>query len=446
MTRRSTDMPHRASRSRLRADWWRGPWAERLLFLAVVLIPFQQALTLEIGFPLKASEILAGLGIVATLVERRLRAFDAVGSRLVLALAGVTLLSSAWTALTTDGFIQSEAYPHGTLFDLLQYTAYALLALLLFLALRSVLPAERITAALGWALRLAAIYTVIQFAVWLAGSTALEFVNGNVQLGSQYGIRLPRNGPMREGNYLGFFAVACGFVALRARHWWNLAIAVALVLYSQSTSAIMGVAAATIAIILLRPARRKLLIGGIALLAGTLIAVLVPPVNRFIVGQMTKLGLIENTLGASYGYSLRARTANAQAGFSMALENPILGVGQGRYALHYWEHLDKSGLPASFGANNPRPIANNVYAQIAAETGLVALLLFAALLIYLLLRARRDSDGALGLVAVIMVGLIAFPAWTNLMAWTIIAAAAIFGEGGEKDPSRPTGLERAGTG
>jgi len=408
---------------------WSGVgWPERLLLLAVVLLPFQQALTLEIGFPLKASELLGGVGVVWVAVRDRGGLLRARGSILILALAGLVVVSSLWTVFAGERAGGGDAYPHGLIFDLVQYTGYALFALALYLAVASTLTADQLSTAIAWAVRLAALYVVVQLVVWAFGASGLleALLNGTTQLGSQYGVPIPRNGPLREGNYLGFFAVTVAMIAYRARDRWTLGIGLFLVLYSQSTVALLGIAAAGLAMVVLRPSRLKLIVGGAVLAIGAAAAVALPPVTRFITGQLTKLGLIPNTLGPAYEYSLRSRSANADAGFAMALDHPLLGVGQGRYALHYADYLDPTGLPEGFADRYVRPIANNVYAQLAAETGWLALLLLIALLGWLAWWARKESDGALGLVAAVAVGLIAFPAWTNLMVWVVLAAAAVF--------------------
>jgi O-antigen ligase len=409
-----------------------GSWSERVLWAAVAVLPFQQGLTLNVGFPLKATEILAAAGILLFVIERRrslLRRHGPLRERpetvVVTALATVVLLSTVWALVTSPHTPASDAYPRGIVVDLLLYTSYAGLALGLCLTLAGALSWTAISAALGVAVRLAAVYCVVQFALWAIDVNWLEAVNGNVQLGSLYGVALPRNGPFLEGNYLGFFATTSLFVMARARDHVGVVVAAAMVAYSSSTSAIVALMAAVVVMVVLRPTLRRVLVLGAVAVVGVVFSLVVPPVSRFVLAQVTKLGLVENTLGDSYGYSLRTRTANAETGFSMALDHPLLGVGQGRYALHYWEYLDLTGLPPHFGQRAVRPIANNVYAQLAAETGFIALALLIALLGLLLIRAWFDTRATIGLVVVIAIGLIAFPAWTNLVAWTMIAACLV---------------------
>lgn len=392
------------------------------LFSALIFIPFQQALTLDIGFPLKISELLAAIGILLALIGAPTRLFLGRGAWIVAALLGITTVSSLWNGIATDFSFTSDAYPRGLSFDLIQYTIYAFFALVFALSVSSMLKPATVLNAFGWAVRLVVIYCAIQFIAWLVFSNSLEFIGGNVQLGSQYGIKLPRNGPLREGNYLGFFAVVCAFFLVRARDAVGVVGAVALVFYSQSTGALVGLCVGIIVGIILRPTWRKAVSLGSCLAIASGVVALVPALRHVAIGQLTKLGLIPNNLGDSYVYSLRSRSVNAETGFRMIGENPVLGVGQGRYAYHYDSYLDRTGLPENFGTTYVRPIANNVYAQIAAETGVIALMLFAALLLALLFWLRRTSSALVGAAAAICVGVIAFPAWTNLMLWAVIAA------------------------
>lgn len=400
--------------------------SEWLLLLAVICIPFQQALTLDIGFPLKASELLVAAGIIAFVVERKGRLVDYRPTWLIFSIGVMVLLSSVFVAITTDGSISNSAYPHGLLFDLVQYTVYAIMALMTAIAITAVLTPRDVAIGIGWAVRLAAVYVVIQLIAWGAGSSVVDAINGNFQIGSQYGVQLPRNGPFREGNYLGFFAATSLFFAARSRDILGVILAALLVLFSQSTGAMVGVALAIIAMIILRPTVRKLIVTAVATVVITLFAFFVPVLNRLVVGQLTKLGLVENQLGAAYGYSLRARTVNAETGFRMGIYNSVFGVGQGRYEYHYDEYIDRSGLPDNFGVNTVRQIANNAYAQIASETGLIALLIFFIMLVTILVKVRRDSGALVAVVVSLSVGLFAFPAWTNLTAWVVIGGLFAF--------------------
>lgn len=399
--------------------------SQKFLWFALAVLPFQQAFTLQVGFPLKATELLVVAGIVASFVESRRGYFSNRTSLLVVVLAGVVVISTAWALISTPASATDDAYPRGLAVDLVMYTAYAGLALSAFLTLVKSLTRPQMTSAIGLSVRLAAVYAITQVIFWLINSPALLLINGELQTGGLYGPRIPRNGSFLEGNYLGFYAVAAAFVCLRGRDWAGAVLAGILVWYSASTTSILAAIGAMVLVVVCRPTKRKLAVTGIVIAVATIVALIVPAVNRFVVAQLTKLGLVENTFGPSYTYSLRDRTVNAETGFSMAVGNPLLGVGQGRYAHHYWDYIDLTGLPGHYGNHYKRPIANNAYSQIAAETGFIALAILVLILALLFIRARRESDAVLGLVAVVAVGLVAFPAWTNLVPWVMIAIAVV---------------------
>lgn len=404
------------------AAWTLG---EKLLWLALIFLPFQQALTISVGFPLKGTELLVIAGIVVGYIESRRGYLGNRLSILIIALGVTVVLSTVWALISTPRDVTDDAYPRGLTLDLLMYTAYAGLALAMCLTLMKMLTRAQISSAIGFSVRLAAAYAIIQMIVWSAGSSVLSIVNGKLQTGGLYGPRIPRNGSFLEGNYLGFYAVAAVFICLRSKDLAGAVLAALLVLYSASTTSMIAMIVAMIVVVVLRPSKKKILGAGIIAGIAAILVSVVPPVNRLFIAQLTKLGIIENTLGASYGYSLRNRTVNTETGFSMAAANPLLGVGQGRYAYHYWDFIDLTGLPGHFGKHYVRPIANNVYAQVASETGFLALAVLIAIICVLLVRSRKESDETLALVTAVAVGLVAFPAWTNLVPWVVIAFAAV---------------------
>lgn len=389
------------------------------LCLAILTLPFQQAFTLDVGFPLKACEVLGGLGVLLSIIGRRWPRRDSLMVWLVASLAIIVLLSSAINIFDLPFGLADAAYPNGVGFDLIQYTAYAVLALA-FCIFLSTVDSKHLLWALAWAVRLTAIYALIQILMWSLDSDLLSYVNARTQIGTQYGIGLPRNGPMREGNYLGMFSVVSFFLMVFRRDTVGAVIALLLVGYTQSTGAMAALLVGLVLSVILRPSLRKMLIlVGIAVVTAAL-AFAIPALNRLVRGQLTKLGLIENQFGDSYTYSLRHRTAQSDTAFAIGWDHPFIGVGQGRYAHYFDAYVDREGLPSNFGQNWTHPIANNVYAQISAETGLVALLVFIAILGSVLWTARRYSMELVGAVGALATTLIAFPAWTSLLMWGII--------------------------
>lgn len=403
-------------------------WTDRLLWLTVVTIPFQQAFTVRAGFPLKLVEIFGVLAVLSFVVEYRREIlrwrgaiWGAVHARIVLFIAAVVAVSTIVALFRSHPELRQEAYPQGVAIDLLLYFGYAGLALALYVIVSTVSCWGLMIRALRWSVRLAAVYCAVQLLFWSLDVDWLAYVNGHIQVGRLYGISLPRNGPFLEGNYFGFFVVVSTFIVARSRDFVGVALGALMLGYSQSTTAFVALLAGIVFMMILRPTWRSMVILAASALFATLVFFVVPTANRFVMAQLTKLGLVENTLGDAYGYSLRTRTVNTETAISIAKDFPLLGVGQGRYGLYYWDYLDRSGLPSNFGERATRPIANNVYAQIASETGLIALVLFLVLLVIVVMTARKDGQFAVGAAVSASVCLVAFPAWTNLMPWIFLA-------------------------
>ncbi len=392
------------------------------MFIAVCAVPFQQAFTLEIGFPLKISEMAGILAVVLYVTGERAgpRPGRYVGAPLQWTLLALVYLSTTLWLIMGPPRETALGYERGMNADMLLYFVYAALVLVLSWFAGTRLGPEWIARGLSLAVKLAAVWSLIQLAAHVVGATALlRLVNANVQIGAAYGVGLPRNGPFLEGNYLGFFAGIALFVVLGRRDWWGVSAAVACLLYSQSTVALVGVVVGVLAVAVLRPAGRVVGVLSFVALVGVIVVSFVDVVGVYVTRQLGKLGLISDaSLGASIEYSLTNRTSSIQRAIDMSEVFPWLGVGPGRYG--YWDDAF-SDTAASLGN---RGIANNAYAQILAEIGVVAVACFVALVLTLVLRNLRSRRSVLAMAIFLAVGLNAAPSWTVLPIWFAIALLA----------------------
>lgn len=391
------------------------------MFIAVCAVPFQQALTVSVGFPLKISEIAGILAVVLyTTSERAGERRRYVGAPLQWTLLALVYLSTTLWLIMGPPRETALGYERGMNADMLLYFVYAALVIVLSWFAGTRLGPEWIERGLGLAVKLAAVWSLLQVVLYFAGATSvLRIVNANVQIGAAYGVGLPRNGPFLEGNYLGFFAGIALFVVLRRRDWWGVAAAAACLLYSQSTVALVGFVIGVLAVAVLRPAGR--VVGALAFVAlvGIVVVSTVDVLAVYITRQLGKLGLISDaSLGASIEYSLNNRTSSIQRAIDMSEVFPWLGVGPGRYG--YWDDAF-SDTAAALGN---RGIANNSYAQVLAEVGVVAVACFLGLILTLILRNLRSPRSVLAMAIFVAVGLNAAPSWTVLPIWFAIALLA----------------------
>lgn len=380
-----------------------------------------QAMTLNLGFPLKASEILGAAAVTLLILEARPRTHPAYG-RPAFLLLGLTIVASTLAALFADLPSRLPAgYALGFTGDLLQYTVYGIFVLAVGWAVATRLGVDRTARAVSISIRLTAAYCLLQLATWATGTHGLlERFGGTVQHGQSFGAAIPRNGPFLEGNYLGFYAGTALFICARRNDRFGVACAAAALVYAQSTGAIIALVGALALMLLLRP--RPALVGALfAIVAAATVAVsFVPAGQTFATAQLAKVGLVDVPGGQVYDYSRDMRAATAEAGYRMGLEHPVLGVGAGRFGI--WNHTvsrEHGELVAPVPYPH-RPITNNGYAQIVAEHGVVALAAIVGLLVALAWRLRRRSTPLVGLAGFALVGLNTVPAWTILPVWVCI--------------------------
>jgi O-antigen ligase len=404
---------------------------ERLLFLAVALSPFAQAFTIPIGFPLKLSELFGGLGVLLLALEGRKRSFRTAFGGAYVVLALIVVASAFANNGRSVPVPDHPAYSRGLTFDLVQYTVYGLVVLLVGWYLATRLGPERIGAAIGFAARLALPYCLIQLALWSFGQAdILSAIQGVTQYGRSYGISIPRNGPFLEGNYLGFFAGAATFVSIRRGDRIGAACALACLIYSQSTSAAIALLGAFALTLLLRPRGKLMAVAAVGAAVLAIFVTVIPAGTSLLNVQLGKLGVVaDSTAGQSLTTSRDNRAESSSVGFQMGLDNPLLGVGPGRFGV--WNNFitDDSGLPINFVYGSIRPIANNGYAQIASELGLIALLTVVILLVSLALRFRRGDPSDFGLACFVLIGFSTSPSWTALPVW--IAVSYMIGVAGK---------------
>lgn len=400
------------------------PLAELFLFLAVVFSPFAQAFTVPIGFPLKLSEMLGGLGVAFLIGEGRQRSFRTVGGATFGVIASALLLSAFVNQGRAVPLQDHPGYSSGFTFDIVQYTVYGLVVLLVGWYLATRLGPYRIGAAISVAVRLALAYCALQLLLWGAGQAdLLTTVQGTTQLGRSYGINLPRNGPFLEGNYLGFFAGVALFICLKRNDRIGAFCALACLIYSQSTSGVIAVVGAFAVTLLIRPKGKIVAVGAFAAVVASAAVTLIPAGESLLNVQLGKLGIVTdaNANANLLTYSRDSRADATNVGVQMALDNPLLGVGPGRFGAWNNVTVGSDGVPINFVYGAVRPIANNGYAQIASEVGLIAFLALVVLLLVVAFRLRRGAAPNIGLVWFVIIGFSTSPSWTALPVWIAIS-------------------------
>lgn len=395
-----------------------------ILITGVVCLPLQQLFTIGgSGNPIKIVElafVTAAAVLALGLLRERPEKITPIVPLALLLSCSVLVSMLLKRADYPPGWVPS-GYALPLEGDIVLYSLYAVFAMMIAVLMSLVLDFVTVARAVRYSVYVAGACCLVQLALWMVGLQVVYFaLSGTYQLGQSFGASLPRNGPFLEGNYLALYAGCALFVCWRTKSRTAVGICVAMLLYSQSTAGMLSVAVAVPAAIALRGSwrMRAAFVGVVALLvcgsafsgfAGTYMAT-----------QGSKLGLVESSGVEGADFSRENRYLTSVTGFRIGVHYPLLGVGSGRYGVHYEDHVDLSKTRSIFLVSGySRPITNNAYSQIAAEHGLVGLALFGAILVAPL-RVLRRSDAGVGMFIFFAFAMLTAPSWTVPTIWVFI--------------------------
>lgn len=389
--------------------------ADRLLLVSLALLPFTQALTVDLGFPLKGYELLIPVAALLRLVVPRplatnLWARAAAGCAIALLLG--TVLSLLLAVNDESRPRDVELYRFGASVDALLQVGYLTLAVLAMMLFAELVQRERAACITWWlwGAGFAAAYSGLVNAMSVVGLQPRLLPGASLQTANISGFVVYRASTFLEGNFVGLYLLASLVLALYTRRRLvGLLITVGLLL-SLSTLSILGAAVmwSLSTLIDVSDGRRRLATG-LALLPLVLLVVFLP--QRFYEGVL--LEKLDNTRSQS----AIERQATAVAGLEMFADHPVGGVGIAQYGL-WFPSYRPAFVPADFLKPGRRYIANNVYVQVAAEQGLLGLVPF-LLLLGVVVRAAvatRSIVLVLGVTTVFFC-LNAFPSVTVVFVW-----------------------------
>lgn len=254
----------------------------------------------------------------------------------------------------------------------------------------------------------AALYTLMGAAVFLATLTLIQSLTGTFDqdfgglaqyrvsdiAGDSEGAR--PGGTIGDANYYGQLLVIMIPVALyllfEGQHRiWRLAgllsaaILTAAVIFTYSRGDALALGAIGVAAVIYKRPNPLLLVGGVVAL---LLAVPLMPSN-YVARLTTVLDVAEGNQLTIYGDdSIRGRAGATQAAIEMFADHPFFGVGRENYPLYQLDYL--SGTAFARVAKGIPP--HDLYLEVAAEHGIMGLIVFGGLLLVswlALLDARR---------------------------------------------------------
>jgi O-antigen ligase len=392
-------------------------------------MPFTQALTFSVGFPLKFSE-LALIMLAAFYIP--------VGRKVLLPRPVLYLLSLLFTVVTVSLVVNLFwDYPYmlrnfvtrfGYTGDTISRYVYFVLALLSFYVSVDLFLSRRDTyvrwwiygalagAAYSWYLTL---FSALRLPVYLLpGMTPpLQKIFGPVI----------RCGTFVEGNMMGLYMLLSAAIAFYSKRIRTGLFLLLTVFISFSTLSIIGVFLFMGLYLWRQILRRKNLVYIVPTLLLMITATILFLRTDFYKNNIQrKLFSSSSHVTTPESYSKVDRVFSIMTAYRMGLANPVLGVGLANYSRHYDHYAERGQLSPDTYKDllrpNTRVIPNNIYIEIWAECGIAGLALFAAFLCVLLYYARGEPTNTLFPALLCMaICFIAYPSFIMIYLWSFMA-------------------------
>jgi O-antigen ligase len=149
-----------------------------------------------------------------------------------------------------------------------------------------------------------------------------------------------------------------------------------LVFFTQSRGALLGIALTGMFALAGMKQRMRTLLSGLAV--AVVVGIFAPSSVWDRLSGLSKVSVEGNMKGVDQEGSAEQRFQIMQVAVAIAVDHPVFGVGIGTYHLRHEEYAEarRSELPIAFGKRD----AHNTYLRLVAETGLVGLGLFFAMM------------------------------------------------------------------
>ena len=421
----------------IRQRWWEmlGKLRDLLYCIFFFCMPFTQALTFKIGFPLKFSELaLFMLSFLYLLFNKRVPMPRQL----------IWLLASLFIVVTISEFynlFRQFPYPlrefetrFGYSGDSVSRYVYFLLALMAFFISIDIFLSDRKRYIKAW------LYGALFSAAYSCYLAIFSFLRwpvillpGMVRPPQTIGImgrEVIRCGTFLEGNMLGLYLVlsaAMSFYIKKNRTGFFLLLSTISTFSTLSILSVLIFLLLFFQRIIFQPKYLSYIIPGFAALG--LMFFLFTRTSLFRAYVHDKLFADTKKVEDVSAYSKADRLFGIRDAWHMGAANPLLGVGLANYSRHYDRYMDASGFDPIFVKTlirkGVRVIPNNIYMEIWAESGGIALVLFLLLLGLLLIWSVHDTTKALSPAMVcLLICFIAYPSFIMIYLWSFMGLVA----------------------
>jgi O-antigen ligase len=396
----------------------------KIIPFALMLLPFTKALTIDIGFPLKIYEIL----LVACLL------FFLIGKiRIINTAIVVYILLTIFAAVTTITSIYCTIYPatgyfyddtisrFGAISSIFTKVIYLIFLSNCFYMLTDFAAADCAKYYRYW---MYGAFICLFYTYYLFISSILGFepflLPGmtEVQMLNFKGLSVIRSGTFEEGNFLGLYLLLSTILAVHNSNYKLAALFSSTMLIIFST---INIAALLIYLLLVMKNNlaRISLVKRIKLIGLAAIVISTITVTMYVTDYIDVV--IYDKLTSPSG-SAADRFDQLVTGLRMFIDNPMIGVGHDNYG-YYYRYYQYTSMFDMF--HQGKMIANNVYVELLAETGIVGLILFMSVFIYMFYRFSKEADVEFfglkyGVYCIVFV-FIAYPSFIVMFIWAFLA-------------------------
>lgn len=386
---------------------------EYLLAIFFIFIPFSQAFTFDMGFPLKISEIAMILIILSSKNIAKFKKDDIILLLFLIIALSSFLINFLWEYSYNIAIIK---YRFGENLDSLAKLLYLGFTIYYFILLRNIFDIKKETyvkfffigavfaALYSWYLMLGGIFKY---------DPLLTFGISNPQFISLENWTLIRSGTFLEGNYMGLFLFISTVLAVFYKKRFLASFFTVSMITTFSTIGLLSLLFFYGYLIAKR--NIKYFIANLFLII--CLFILLSCDKDFNTYIISKINIFSSEINDNGAISREDRKNTIINGIKMAIDNPVLGVGISNYAKHYNYY---NGTKRVFHKNKDiKVIPNNIYVEIASELGLVAFLLFVIFLykIYRYINNNVLMGGFFGCCLYFN----AIPSYTIIVIWFFFA-------------------------
>lgn len=392
---------------------------EKVFALFLFFLPFTQALTINVGFPFKISEMLLFLLIFIDLVSRNALEFK---------ISKTTLTLLIFILLTFFSFIVNAFYPYpynlsgdasrfGPLADSILKMIYVLMAIVSMII--TIAELKKSPKLINFFLLGAVVSSSYSWYLFVSGVLKIPVVllpgmDDPLIMRTSFG-DIIRCGTFKEGNFMGLYLVMVAIIALYRKRPGLSIFFFLTILTTFSTAAIMSSIVFLILYLINKYKQYKLKLIS-ALGALTLVLFLLVQFNSTFKSYFyNKLfGSIDTVEDKNDVFSKVDRLNTVTVGLTMFYNNPLIGVGLSNYSLHYYHY----NLLPELDTPQVKRIPNNIYVEVLSETGIFSALIFLFFLYQVYQIGKRKSALIIssGLIACYFY-FFAFPSFTLLFIW-----------------------------